>query len=370
MFTKLEKFLDGFRELNVPGNDCIVCHKGKVVFRHFGGFSDREKTRPMTGRERFQIFSCSKLITCCAALQLWERGKFQLDDELYRYLPEYEHMKVKTPAGIADARKKITLRHLFTMTAGFNYNIASKSIRCAFDATQGRCPTREVIRYLAQDPLDFEPGEKWQYSLCHDVLAAVVEEISGMAFNDFVTKNIFDVLGMESCTFLLPWAEYDTLVPLYMETSAENRLVSLVGPGFSGCTPFKPGPCYASGGAGCVSTVEDYNKLLQAICSGERILKRATIDMMRTDEFNDEQQSCTWFGPCYSYGLGVRCPRRGRPEKTEFGWGGAGGAYYCIDPDREVTVFYMQHVLNSSATSKRTKIMDFVNEALNSEASL
>ena len=207
MFAKFETFLDSLLELNVPGNDCIVCRKGEVVFRHFGGFSDCEKKCPMTGRERFQIFSCSKLITCCAALQLWEKGKFQLDDELFRYLPEYEHMKVKTPAGIVDAGKKITLRHLFTMTAGFNYDLASKSLRRAFDATQGRCPTREVIRYLAQEPLDFEPGEKWQYSLCHDVLAAVVEEIAGMPFNDYVTKNIFDVLGMKSCTFLLPWAE-------------------------------------------------------------------------------------------------------------------------------------------------------------------
>ena len=362
MFSKLEKFLDELRELPVPGNDCIICHKGQVLYRHPGGFTDREKKFPVTGQERYQIFSCSKLITCCAALQLWEKGKFRLDDELFLYLPEYGNMKVRTPGGIVEARNKITIRHLFTMTAGFNYDLCSKSLRRAFDATEGRCPTREVIRFLAQEPLEFEPGTKWQYSLCHDVLAALIEVVSGMPFNDYVTRNIFDVLGMKSCTFLLPWAEYDTLAPLYIEIPGNSDLALLNGPGYSGCAPFRLGPCYASGGAGCVSTVEDFNKLLQSLCLDERILKRSTIDMMRTDELTDEQQLSTWSGPYYSYGLGVRCPRRGRHERSEFGWGGAGGAYFCIDPSRELTVLYMQHVVSSSAASKRTKIIEFVNE--------
>lgn len=365
MFEKLEAFLDGLREHPVPGNDCIICRKGEVIYRHTAGLADKAKGIPMTGKERFQIFSCSKLITCCAALQLWEKGAFQLDDELFRYLPEYENMTVKTPDGIAEAKNKITLRHLFTMTAGFNYNLNAPAIRRAYDATKASCPTREVIRYLAQEPLDFEPGLKWQYSLAHDVLAAVVEELSGMEFNEYVTRNIFAPLGMESCTFLLPAAEAHTLAPLYREITAEDRLCELNGIGNYGTSPFRPGPCYASGGAGCVSTVEDYNKLLQALCIGERILKRSTIDLMRTDALNDEQQTATWSGPYYSYGLGVRCPRRGCTERTEFGWGGAGGAYFCIDPGRELTVLYMQHVYTSSAAPKRTRIIEFVNEALN-----
>lgn len=362
MFAKFEKFLDELRNTPLPGNDCIVCHKGKVVFRHFGGFADREKKLPMTGKERFQIFSCSKLITCCAALQLWEKGKFQLDDELFRYLPEYEQMKVKTPEGCAAAKSRITLRQLFTMTAGFNYDLNCRSIRQAYDATSGSCPTREVIRYLAQEPLDFEPGTKWQYSLCHDVLAAVVEVVSGVPFNDYVKQNIFDVLGMGNSTFLLPLADYDTLIPLYREVREANTLVPLVGIGYSGLAPMQLGPCYASGGAGCVSTVEDYNKFLQALCSGERILKRSTIDLMRTDALTDEQQSDTFSGELYSYGLGVRCPRRGYPDRTDFGWTGAGGAYCMIDPQKELTALYMQHVIDSSAAWQRGKIIGFLND--------
>jgi CubicO group peptidase (beta-lactamase class C family) len=86
--------------------------------------------------------------------------------------------------------------------------------------------------------------------------------------------------------------------------------------------------------------------------------------MMRTDELTDEQQKETWNGPYYSYGLGVRCPRRGYSERSDFGWGGAAGAYFCIDPERELTVLYMQHVCASSAAPRRTRIIEYVNEAL------
>ena len=362
MFKKLIGFLDELRELPVPGNDCLIWHKGKEVFRYTAGFADSDGKIPLTGKERYQIFSCSKLITCCAALQLWEKGAFQLDDPLYLYLPEYEKMTVRTPEGIREAQNKITIRHLFTMTAGFNYNLNVPALRRAYDATLGSCPTREMIRALAGEPLDFEPGTQWQYSLCHDVLATVVEVVSGMEFNAFVTKNIFDVLGMKSCTFLLPSAESHTLLPLHREVPEGKKLCELNSIYNYGTAPFRLGPCYASGGAGCVSTAEDYNKLLQALCSGETILKRSTIDLMRTDALNDEQQKSTWAGPYYSYGLGVRCPRKGFNERSEFGWGGAAGAYFGIEPEKEWTVLYMQHVYTSSAAPKRTRIVEFVNE--------
>ena len=97
MFKKLDDLLDSFLTYPVPWNDCIVCHKGEVIYRRFAGFTDAKKTMPVTGKEKCQIFSCSKLITCSAALQLWEKGAFQMEDELALYLPEYAQMKVKTP---------------------------------------------------------------------------------------------------------------------------------------------------------------------------------------------------------------------------------------------------------------------------------
>ena len=365
MFSKLDAFLDELLASGIPGNDCLVCRNGEVIYRKYSGFADKEQKQPLNGNEKYQIFSCSKLITCCAALQLWERGLFQLDDELSRYLPEYARMTVKTcDGGVKEAVNPITLRHLFTMTAGFNYDLQSKSIRRAVDATSGACQTREVIRFLAQEPLEFEPGTKWQYSLAHDVLAAVVELLSGISFNDYVTKNIFDPLEMSQTTFLLPAAEYDTLVPLYREIPQDTRLTPLDGVGNHGAGPYRLGVCYASGGAGAVSTVEDYNKLLHSLCCDERILKRSTIDLMRTDQLSENLAQYVATGEGYSWGLGVRCPRNGDGRRSDFGWGGAGGAYYSIDLSRQVTILYMQHVICSTAGARRITIRDIVHEAV------
>lgn len=364
MFRELDEMLESFLEKNIPGNDCIICHKGKTIYRKFRGFADRNRQIPIKGNERYQIFSCSKLITCCAALQLWEKGKFSLDDELARFMPEFAEMKVRTPEGIKKAENKILIKHLFSMTAGFSYNLNSKSLRRAIDDTFGSCPTVKTITYLADEPLLFEPGTNWAYSLCHDVLAALVEVVSGVPFNDYVTDNIFRPVGMMRSTFLLPAAEYDTLIPLYRENSDGAATVELNGITHSGISPYRLGVCYASGGAGCVSSTADFNLLLGALCSGERVLKRSTIDMMSTDRLEDSFRDACMAKPPYGYGLGVRCPARGCSERTDFGWGGAAGAYFSIDPVKELTVLYMQHVTCSSVAPLRNQILALVHKGL------
>ena len=361
MFEELIDFQENMLKLGIPGNDCIVYQNGKEIYRYYCGYKDKNQTQKLTGSEKYQIFSCSKLITCCAALQLWEKGMFKLDDPLYFYLPEYEHMYVKQPDNsIKKAQNHITIRHLFAMTAGFNYNLYAKSILEVFDQTNGSCPTRLVIKALAKEPLEFEPGTKWQYSLAHDVLASLVEVLSGMLFNDYVTENIFLPLKMKDSTFTLPFSQYNSLVPLYKERQDDSKLIDLLGMFNSGSPSYRIGPNYASGGASCVSTVEDYNKFLQAICSGELLLKRSTIEMLKVDQLSSEQRKNCMAGVDYSWGLGVRCPKAGDTSITDFGWGGAGGAYYSIDLTRNVTILYMQSVLTSSAAPMRMKIRDIV----------
>ena len=216
MFEKLKKFCDSFLELGVPGFDLAVYKGGECILRYMNGYSDLENKVKMNGNERYNIFSCSKVITCVAALQLWEKGLFSLEDKLSDYLPEFKEMTVKTPDGIKKAEKPILIKHLFEMTAGFSYDFHSPQLERARVETNGKCPTREVMKYLAKEPLLFEPGDRWEYSLCHDVLAALVEVLTGEKFEVYVKKNIFDVLGMNSSTFLLPDEEVGTVVPLYM----------------------------------------------------------------------------------------------------------------------------------------------------------
>ena len=225
MFTKLKNLMDGFMEMGVPGYDCIVYHKGECVYREMNGYTDLEKKIPVKGDERYNIYSCSKPITCTAALQLYEHGKFKLDDKLSKYLPEFDTMYVNTENGIKKAENSITIKDLFCMTAGFSYDLNSQELIKLKKDTNGKCPTREAMRYLAKEPLLFEPGTQWHYSLCHDILAAVVEVISDMKFEEYVKKNIFDILGMDNSTFLLPFDEFDTVAAHYVFDNETKKVI-------------------------------------------------------------------------------------------------------------------------------------------------
>ena len=191
MFEKTKAVCDSFLEMGVPGFDLMVCKDGQCVLRYMNGYSDRENKIPMKGNERYNIFSCSKPITCVAAMQLWEKGAFRLEDKLSDYMPEYAEMTVKTEQGIKKAERPIHIHNLFEMTAGFSYVLNSPALMQLKKETNGRCPTREVARALAEEPLLFEPGERYHYSLGHDVLAALVEVLTGQKFEAYVKENIF-----------------------------------------------------------------------------------------------------------------------------------------------------------------------------------
>ena len=357
MFQDLITFMDSFLEMGIPGYDCIIYKDGKEVFRHMNGYTSLEEKTPVTGKERYNIYSCSKPITCTAALQLWEKGAFSLDEKLSAYMPEFRKMTVKTDDGIRTAKTEITIRDLFCMTAGFSYNISSPMLKqCKID-TDGRCPTRKTMEYLAQEPLLFDPGARWNYSLCHDVLAALVEVLSGEPFAEYVKKSILDPLGMSRSTFMLPKDELDTIAEHYRFNNETGRPENC-GKNICG---YKLGSEYASGGAGCISTVEDYIKFLEAMRIGDVILKNSTIDMMSQNHLTPEQIA-TYPNPAYHYGLGVRTPVEGL--STDFGWGGAAGAYLAIDRQNGITLFYAQHLMNSPNQTIRNQVLQYAYKEL------
>jgi len=360
MFAKLTAFLDIFLDQKTPGFDLLIYQNGQPIYRYFRGFSDAENQIPMNGKERFNIYSCSKLITVTAALQLWEKGLFSLEDRLSDYLPEFAEMTVQTENGIVKAKNPILIKHLFEMTAGFSYKIVgSPQLQLAIRETGGRCTTREVMRYLAREPLMFEPGTDWLYSLGHDVLAALVETISGQRFGLYVKEHIFDPMGMTRSTFLLPEEELDTI-------AAQYRIHPDTGERYN-CGKnimfYKLGREYESGGAGGISTIEEYVTFLEGLRTG-KLLKPETVQMMATDRLEGKPRvsaGCDLRG----YGLGVRCPRKENPGRlTDFGWGGAAGAGFGVDPARNMTYMYIQHVLNSPVQAVKSQIYDYIIDAL------
>lgn len=361
MFAKIEEKLNDFMSYGIPWNDLVIYHKGKCVYRSMRGTLDLEGKIPVTGKEKINIFSCSKVITCTAALMLYEKGLFRLGDLLSDYFPEYAQMTVKEKDGTLRAAKTpIRIKDLFCMTAGFTYDLRSPAMKRLREETAGVCATRDFARYLAEDPLAYEPGESWQYSLAHDVLAALVEAISDTDFDEFCKKNIFDPVGMKDTTFLLPYDEYNTVAPLYCHNAELGKPVPC-----SSVPVYRLGTEHASGGAGCVSTVDDYIHFLEALRCGE-LLSEATLSLMSSDALTD-RQTRAYNGGAYSYGLGVRCAAKGSAV-TEFGWGGAAGCYLTVDRKNEFTAFYAQHVLASPVQALRGTLSPAITEALGSAA--
>lgn len=356
-FDSVREFLDSFLEMGLPGFDCVIYHEGKCVLRHWNGYSSLEKKTPMQGNELYNIYSCSKPITVTATLMLYERGLLKLEDKLSDYIPEFTEMyivDVKAQAGSTDginlsfeekaqtgalrkAKNPITIRHLLSMKAGFSYDTRSPALLQARKETDGRCPTLETVKYLAKEPLRYEPGEGYGYSLAHDVLAAVIEVITGQRFGQFVKENIFDPLGMTDTTFLLPDSRLDEIAEQY-HYDPETKTFNNVGKAIE---YYKFGSEYESGGAGCISTAADYIKFLEALRSG-KLLKPETLDLLTTPQVTDKQYP----NELYSYGLGMRCPKAGSPM-TDFGWGGHAGAYLTIDRKYNFCFFYVQHAVGS-----------------------
>lgn len=360
MFTELKQFLDSFLDMGVPGFDIMICKDGECIWRYMNGYSDLENRLPVKGDERYNIYSLSKFLTVTAALQLFEKKAYQLDDALYEYMPEFRHMMVRTEDGVREAKNFIRVRDLFTMTAGFNYDKEVPSLQQCRKETNGRCPTRETMKYLAQEPLDFEPSTQWKYSLCHDVLAAFVEVVSGMKFEDYVQKHIFDVLDMKRSTFMLPDNELETLAEQYRFNPELKKPINI-----GKKNSYKLGTEYASGGAGCISTTEDYIRFLEAMRIGDIVLKKDTIRLMTTDQLTDQTRS-TYTQKNFGYGLGVRCALPGS-EYTDFGWGGAAAAHVGIDPVMNVSLYYAQHMLASPNQLLRAQIFPILRKALRGE---
>lgn len=377
-FTRLTQFLDSLPARGIPGCDCVVYFRHQPVYRHSAGYADVGEKRPIRPHTLYNLYSASKVITCTAALQLFEQGRFLMSDPLAEYLPEFRDMQVKLddPAGRAELRpaaRPIRMLDLFTMSAGLTYNLVSPSIRRLQQDSAGLAPTREVARAIADEPLIFEPGTHWNYSLCHDVLGAVIEVLSGMRFGAYLEQNLFQPVGMTETGFGCPPGQLERMASQYRfdESDRSTRKIGLD-------NPYVLGSAFESGGAGLVSSVEDYGLFVETLCNGgrtatgEQILCRRTIDLMRTNQLDDVRLAdFNWIQMSgYGYGLGVRTliDKAGSGSLSspgEFGWGGAAGAYVLVDPDSEVAVFYAQHMLNSLEPYVHPRLRNLIYRCLN-----
>ena len=361
-FQPLKDFLDGYLPmLGVPGSDTVIYRNHEEVFRYQSGYDNIKIGTPVRKDALYNIYSCSKVALGVAATQLIERGEIVVSDPLYAYFPEYRDMEVfvrdgqGNKIGTKKAENPILIKHLLTMTSGMGYNFSSDSVKRVVKDTQGRAPTLDVCRAIAENPLDFEPGTDYQYSYSLDVMGGVIELVTGMKFSEYMRENIFEPLGMKDTSYHIPPEKYFRMATQYNYDSAERAAVEL--PFTSNA--FRLGSEFDGAGAGIISSVDDYILLADALANGgvgkngNRIISRFGIELMRTNSL-DEHALKTFnnSGPYlrgYGYGYGVRMNLH--PELAgnvapvgEFGWDGAKMCLCIADPSNKIAVFHAEHM--------------------------
>ncbi len=350
-FAPLRRAVDMLAPAHMPMGDVRVRENGREVFSYQAGFRDAERRVPIDGTEVYPAYSMTKLLIAALLLQALDEGKVRLDDRLEDYIPEFGEMNVREIIGrqvtVRQSRTPITVLHLITMTAGFSYNL---------NYLGRQLPTVGSVAQLATHPLSFEPGSHWQYSLCHDVLGAVLELAYGKKLRDLFRERFFAPLGMVHSCLLGELKDLSPLTPQFK--TVKN--------GYAPCatnTGFTPCPEYDSGGAGLVCTAGDYARFLDAFASG-RLAKGNIVPLLEQYALTGAQAADVSWPQLkgYSYTLGMRIPAES--GAYDFGWGGAAGAYALMDFDRKTSLTFFTNLLGGDEVLCHFSLRDALYECL------
>ena len=366
----------------IPGAVALVLQDGQPIYERAVGWSDKEAGRRMTVDTIFRIASQSKAITSAAILSLMEEGKIGLTDPVSRFIPSFANTSVAmaTEGGrtVTPAKRGIQIRDLLTHTAGISYgtdrHIAdlyeAKGLGPAAgygwytaDKTEPICDTMETLGTL---PFVSQPGEAYVYGYNTDVLGCVVERASGMTLADYIRTRITAPLGMKDTRFFLPAAERERLAAVY-STGPDGRIVRAPeGPRGQGAYVGGPGRSF-SGGAGLLSTARDYARFLEMIRNGGalgsvRVLAPRTVALMTTNQIGT-LHSNTGLGYGFGFQTTDRYGANGLDAEGAFGWGGAYGSVYRVDPRARLVIVLMIQLIPNT-TDIRTKFPTMVYQAL------
>lgn len=349
----------------VPGAVTLVARRGRVVHFDAIGYRDVEAKAPMTTDTIFRIASMTKPIASVALMMLYEEGHFLLNDPISKYLPEFSKMQVAQalPAGegggakyrLVPATRPITFKHVLTHTAGFP-NAYRGVTREEYLKTYPRKGPHEtiadVVRRLATMPLNFEPGEAWEYGPATDVVGRLVEVISGKTLDEFLRERIFKPLKMNDTHFYLPASKLPRFAANYEPDEKNSNRIKLVEAPTAESRWVKLPHNYFSGGGGLVSTASDYLRFHQMMLNGGeldgvRLLGRKTVEMMTTNHIGDLPVWLT--GPGFGFGLGYSIVKdngvTGQATSVgTYGWGGAFCTYFQVDPKEELIGIVMTQV--------------------------
>ncbi len=358
-FHPLRDFLDYYLPmLGVPGSDTVIYRDHEEIFRYQSGFDSIKNRTPVRKDALYNIYSCSKIATAVAATQLIERGEILVSDPLYAYFPEYKDIEVKVRdehnnvIGTKRAENPILIKHLLNMTSGMEYNWNIPSVNRVKMQSGGAAPTLDICRAIAENPLDFEPGSHYGYSYSLDVMAGVIELVTGVRFADYVNENIFIPLGMKDSSYHIPPEKAYRMATQYDYDDVRHEAVEI-----GSENSHRLGSEFDSGGAGIISCVDDYILLADALAcggvgkSGNRILSSYGVKLMSTNTFDEAKLKEFGRDMCTGYGYGYGVRMNIHPELAgnvaplgQFGWDGAKLCYFSSDPSTKISVFHAEHM--------------------------
>ena len=345
----IKAFQDAMRALvdqgQLAGVTSLVARHGKVVHFDAYGVKNLETKAPLTKDTIFRIASMTKPIVGVAMMMLWEEGKWTLDDPVAKHIPEFAGLKVATASGEVPQTKPMTMRQLMSHTAGFDVSGGYAKHNIA-DRTQ---LLQAMIDKLAKLPLATQPGTDWRYGPSVDIQGYVVEKLSGQPLDVFLSKRIFEPLGMKDTGFWVDPAKKDRITKVHTY-GADKKIITAETQG----NPTRK-PVFLSGSGGLLSTTEDYFKFAQMLLNGgetkgKRLLKKSTVELMRTNVLEpgvkvdlygpNSAQEGVGFGLDFAI---VMDPAKAKlPDgKNSFYWGGAFGTWFWIDPTNDLIVVGM-----------------------------
>ena len=388
---KLHDRIVNILEMAVKNGECaganvLVRLHGQEVLYAGAGMADMASARPIRRDDIFRLYSQTKPITAAAVMLLAERGLIDLMDGVDRYLPGFRSPKIAVQQADGSTRlipapRAPWIMELLGMTAGLSYPAGDPAGQHAAQVfadaeaairAGGGIPTVEMMNRLGEGPLAFMPGTHWRYSTCADVLGAVVEVVSGKKFGDFLRDELFRPLEMHDTAFWVPADRQARFVTCYERTP--EGLKPWTGLHVA-CGEYSREPAFESGGAGLVSTIEDYSHFADMMLGGgtwrgREILSPESVAFLTSPQLNESAQRDVWDAISgFSYGKFCRvCVEPGRyngyARKDEYGWDGWLGAYYANFPNEGLTILSMQNTTDAGTAPLVRKVRNVVLAAL------
>tara|TARA_B100000676_G_scaffold104450_1_gene104236 strand:+ start:49 stop:1308 length:1260 start_codon:yes stop_codon:yes gene_type:complete len=374
----------------LPGCLTAVMRRGKLAYLAHTGMADPDIGRPVDEETVFRIYSMTKPIVSAAAMTFFEEGRFQLDDPVARFLPEFADTPVWVDGEGGDMRTEppaepMKIWHLLTHTAGLVYGARNdtpvgalcRASGIDFSSRNGG-DLAETVRKLAEIPLRWQPGTRWEYSVATDVLGRLVEVLAGQPLDEVVQARIFDPLGMSDSGFQVRSEQLPRFAALY--TAKEGGIVR--DDGSDDTASHARDVTLFSGGGGLVSTAADYLRFAEMIrrkgvFGDTRILGRRTVELMAMNHLPNNSDMAGMGTPVHSetsyegigFGLGfsvVLDPATAKAACSpgELAWGGAASTAFWIDPVEEISVVFLTQLMPSSTYPIRRELRSLVYQAI------